>query len=461
MGKLIFVIIVAYSATLFIINSRKDRKLWSRAAESLELPLVSAHEIAGSRSGHSVQVYRTGEGVGIRIDCRGKIPTGLRLDAERSLFQRVATEDLTDMPIIKDLITKRPVIKGLIGRSSNEAVTGDADFDRKAQVLGPEPYVQAILDSSTRAQVLREVFSFGATVADGQIVRTCRQLGGAVVAVPELIELAERLALPEQEIPERLAQNALTDPVAGVQLRSLRVLIDRFAGQDIVTTTCRQVLDDLPESELRLEAACYLRKDGLDELCDLALKSQVDTDLRVRAAQHLSQGSWAERSAPTLSALLNRSSAPKELLQAAIEGLGRLRDAAAVPRLLEMAEQADPLLSPAIAVALGRIGDPSGEPGLIALLAAGDSRAQIAAAGALGHMGTAAAVEPLLEMTKGLLSRSLKQEARKAIASIQERLTGAEVGQLSVAVVAELEGALSQDQSRTGELSLNSAAEPA
>jgi HEAT repeat protein len=188
----------------------------------------------------------------------------------------------------------------------------------------------------------------------------------------------------------------------------------------------------------------------------MSLQDQVDPDLRVRAVQQLAQGSWAERSASVLQALLSRSSEPKELLLAAVDGLGRLRHAAAVPHLLEIAEEAGSTLTEAIAGALGDIGDASAEPGLIALLAAGDSPVQVAAAGALGRIGTAAAVEPLLEMTRGRASRTLKQEAKEAITSIQERLTGAEVGQLSVAEVADLEGALSKEQSQSGALSLES-----
>jgi hypothetical protein len=422
-------VVVSALGTLGIITE-KSREAWSRAADDLGMTLASPHEIRGSRSGLPVKVSGSGDEVGVKIDLRGKIPEHLFLDTEHFSLEP-------------------------------DVVIGDPAFDDRVRVFGPEPYLLATLDATNRGKLLREVVRFGTTVADGRMRRLCGQLGKAVEAVPELVEIAGHLVVSGQEIPDRLARNALTDPVAGVRMRNLRKLIEEYRQAETVVTACRQVLlDDTARSELRFEAACYLQDEGLDQLCELALQDQVDAGLRVRAIEHLVRGRWYERSAPVLEALLAQPSLPPDVLVATIAALGRLGHAAALPRMLEIARDADPRVTVEIARALGLIGDPASEPGLIELLATGDTRTRIAVARALRRIGTAAAVEPLLAISRRFASRALKQEARAAIATIQERLTGAEAGQLSVSVVTDLDGALSPGQSPTGALSFDTSSSP-
>jgi HEAT repeat protein len=82
--------------------------------------------------------------------------------------------------------------------------------------------------------------------------------------------------------------------------------------------------------------------------------------------------------------------------ESAVEALGRIGDAEAVPGLLEALHDADADVRWAAAAALERIGDAAAVPGLLAALGDADANVREAAAAALGEIGDAAAVPGLL-----------------------------------------------------------------
>jgi HEAT repeat protein len=108
-----------------------------------------------------------------------------------------------------------------------------------------------------------------------------------------------------------------------------------------------------------------------------------------------------------------------------------------------------------VVAALAQIGDAASEPALLRWLVATDSvPMKIGVARALAQVGTVAAVEPLLPLTKGLLSDGdLKRTARAAIDTIQARLGDVEAGRLSISELARQDGALSL-ATEGGELSM-------
>lgn len=101
------------------------------------------------------------------------------------------------------------------------------------------------------------------------------------------------------------------------------------------------------------------------------------------------------------------------------------------------------------------------EASLVALLAPSAAPpAQIAAAQALGAMGTAAAVEPLLALARGLLvDPTLKRLASAAVTNIQARLGQRERGAVSLTDTAASAGALALSGT-TGALSLPQGRDP-
>jgi len=97
-----------------------------------------------------------------------------------------------------------------------------------------------------------------------------------------------------------------------------------------------------------------------------------------------------------------------------------------------------------------------GEEALIAMLDSGDVEVLRAAARALERCGTLAAVAPLLNHSKGMLTdSSLKQAARQAIDAIQARHGGGERGAFSIADGGDARGGLSiAEEDRRGAVSM-------
>ncbi len=93
---------------------------------------------------------------------------------------------------------------------------------------------------------------------------------------------------------------------------------------------------------------------------------------------------------------------------------------------------------------LGSIDGAIQEDELVQLLSADGIAVRNAAIELLGHYGTVRAVEPLLPLSKGgLLGTPESAAAKKAIAAIQSRVSGAEAGGLSLTELAEGVGGLS------------------
>jgi HEAT repeat protein len=328
--------------------------------------------------------------------------------------------------------------------------TADEHFDQRARVSGSEPVALAALNNVTRAAVLK-LLQDGGAVHESRVTFPCPTLYKATVFLPWLVELAEQLSLRKVEIPQALADNAFNDPVPKVRARSFVALQQHFPDSAIA----RQVLDQAlasESSELRLEAALVMREEGKELLSEMALAADISPTLRLRAVDRLTRASWAQTTIPVLEQLL--SCEVTAVRRAAIFGLGRYRHRPAVARLLAL-DRSDSATAGSIAEALGRIGDPAAEPTLVDLLSHDDIEVATAAASALGWVGTPAAVEPLQEIAGKRRHKDLRQAAGESIQRVQNRITGAEQGQLSLVQLNAAEGALSRaGDAAGGEVSL-------
>jgi hypothetical protein len=192
------------------------------------------------------------------VDGRGRLPLALKLGAETLLTRTLAPDILT----------------------------GDAAFDHQARITGSEPVALAVLDRETRTLVMREVVHRGAVVEGGCIRLIKPKLGDVAEAIPDLVELAQHLAVSTGDIPRRLARNVDSDLQAGVRVRNLRVLLDHHRDHEVTPEVCRRALGS-PYPSLRVEAGIGLGEEGVTALCELARDESVDEELRVRAVEHL------------------------------------------------------------------------------------------------------------------------------------------------------------------------------
>jgi hypothetical protein len=405
------------------------RHSWKRTAERLGLAhstgLFGGAEMQGEIDGIWVKINKVEKGyVNLTVEGRGRIRQGLKLGSE-NLFTRTMAPDI---------------------------LTGDAAFDYDVRITGDEAVSLAVLNHATRQVVLRTVVAAGAKIEKGRIVVTKGRLGEVARAVPSVVDLAKQIEMDDNMIAANLAANATQDPLQGVRLRNLRVLLDGYRKDEITAATCRKLLLRRSQPELRLEAAIFLGKEGLEAVSEIARSDTYSEDLRVRAVDSLARASWAAQTAPLLDELLEVRSS--RIRRVAINGLGLCRYQPAVTRLQSLIRGADPGTAEEIAVALTRIADPMTEPGLIQLLDHINTRVRTAAVRGLAQIGTAAAVEPLMALTTGFGLSPLSRDAKTAIQQIQGRISGGEQGQLSVVLSDEHEGALSPaSDSESGGLS--------
>jgi hypothetical protein len=309
--------------------------------------------------------------------------------------------------------------------------TGDAEFDSRVWVEGDEAVVAGLLDDTARS-LIREKLSRRATLRDGHLILTC-PVGRADRLVGEIesgVALARRLVLPS-DLPARLATIAGADPIPAVRLRALQVLVARWPGSH-ATRAARDAAIRDPDEEIRLVTAIELGAAGEGALADLAWSPQTSEQRAVRALRALASRVPAERIVALADDALRRGR--RALASEAIGALGRAGGRLAVSRLCALAQGADFGAAVESVRALGTTADASAERALVALLGSGSLDMRVAAVVALGQVGTAAAVSPL----RGLvdvhpLDVGLRKTAVASIALIQQRLTGAAPGQLSLA----------------------------
>lgn len=397
---------------------------WRRAAVELGLgfdeSFFSPPRLRGRVRGYEVTVDvendRAGKGVSVRVGGHGLLPSELFL-----------TREGWGSRLVKSI------------RGGEDLVTGDPLFDREVFVQGPSADTLARLDARARRQIRAALAVPMTKVEGGQIVRE-RDLGGTsdvVRQIEELVSLAECLRLT-REVPDKLAHNVEHEVVPEVRLSNLRRL-QSMPSHPAAERASRAACEDA-DPRLRLEGAMHLGEDGFNVLAALvdttddgshrSPRPDMRLPVRIQALRHLVQRFDASRVAPIIRRQLEIGT--PRLLEAAIEGAGRLRLTSLLPDLRAKIPEADEAVALAITEAVTRIADDTAEPDLLRLLDHGSPRVQERSAEALGAHGTVHAIPALRERAAGSSTRTLRRAAQRAIQSIQERLEGAEPGQLAV-----------------------------
>jgi HEAT repeat protein len=337
---------------------------------------------------------------------------------------------------------------------TREVEVGDEGFDREFFVDGPAETVRAVFDAETRSRLRSLTGYVRLELLDGELRadlpdRSTSDLHDRLAHVtPKLLEAANRLARPT-EIPQRLAQNALSDPQPVVRLECLLLLTRQFGGDPVTRATLLAAdRDDSPE--IRLRAAMALGADGRERL--FALAASGPDEHGARAVAVLDRHLGAERALALLQTALSRRGI--QTARAVVDVLGRMGGPDAVRALVRVMAEERGDLAVTAAHALGRCRLAIAEGPLIEALGREDEAPlRVAAAEALGACASVQAVLPLKEAeARHLLDIAFRRAARHAVAEIQARATGATPGQLSLA--AGETGQLSlTDEDETGRLS--------
>jgi HEAT repeat protein len=210
--------------------------------------------------------------------------------------------------------------------------------------------------------------------------------------------LAALAALPEGPAREQAILAALEDEAPVVRERAIR-LATRYIEP--------QVLGELVADEVnairRNAAITALERQGPYAVNHLAsMLARPEKDVVMFALQTLAR--IGDSSVVPSVAPLARHTDPN-IAQSAIEALGQLRSAGAVPHLLQLL-QGDLWLQVAAIDALGEIGDPAAVESLLALIP--DSIVAEPAVKALERIAAPASLEPLLTLLISVRERSLR-----------------------------------------------------
>ncbi len=330
-----------------------------------------------------------------------------------------------------------------------EIEVGDKRFDDTFFIGGPPNLVLALLDAETRRLLFHMSLNGKLDISRGELRVIQMPDENVPHALPLLLDVGRRFAQP-MDIPRRLAENAHQDPIPGVRLSNLLLLIRELPKDPATAEALRKACSD-PSPEIRLRAAREVGAEGRGIFLELAESLENDA-VSAEAVSTLGRALPFERTKAILDRALSRRCV--RTVRACLEAIGRRGDASDVDILAKILENEDGELAPTAAWALGAIGSPAAEPPLIAALQRDQSDLRVVAANALGHVGSVAAVLPLKEMADRLLLGEIRKAARQAIAEIQSRVLGASPGQLSLAGAEA--GQLSLAEADAGQLSLAS-----
>jgi hypothetical protein len=371
--------------------------------------------------------------------------------AEHSMSYPAVHVEFRDRPLsTMGLASERAMTP--YARLAPEMEIGDPAFDAAYWVTGTPALARAHLDAELR-RLLCAQDGWGLTQLSRGKLRTLLEVEGGGVplenAVRGLLAIARRLAEPV-DVPERLADLVLGDPMPGVRRETLRALVREFPDHPRTDAALRQALAD-PEAEVRVRAATALGAAGTATLHAIATDPGTEDSTAALAVTSL------ERRLPTatLGALLDDALRRRRLhtARACLEQLGRGPAEETMEPLVKVLGVDRTELAPCAARALGRLGSPAAEGPLLAALEREVPGLRTDAAEALGRVGTVGAVLPLKEAAVRWSGEGdFPRIARQAVAAIQERAAGAAHGQLALAE--DESGRISLADGTAGQLSM-------
>jgi len=337
-------------------------------------------------------------------------------------------------------------------RGTPDTPVNDPEFDELALVQGRESEVVALMNEENRAGVKRLVLEGGTLT--GQTLTLTRtgtmtSSNPIVSAVRDLVELARDLQGP-RPISRALARNALKDPLCGVRLRNLLLLIDQHPDNPVVQDTARQLVDD-PDGAVRMVALAW--EGDWRRGHKLYGRHPVGDDGLVVLARAATNSGGSDAGDVLLKIALSAGVPPRPR-NIAITTLLHQED----PRLLSQLTglvDLDESVAKVVATVLADLSDPVHEPTLVKLLDHDAIAVRLAAIEGLGVVGSIQTVGLLLPLTSGVFTQGrLKRASSRAIRQIQVRSGVPQGGgQLSVVDPQGGGGALSRAEPEGGQVS--------
>lgn len=336
-----------------------------------------------------------------------------------------------------------------------ELELGDEAFDREAYLQGAPALIRAIFDAETRRamrallggklRVTRgaasRVVDVRASVSDDELRVDLpdRVFSSPLPWLPEvlkaLLDAGARLQRPD-DLAAKIAANTRVEPVQAVRLANLQTLGREFPSHAATRDAFVAALAD-EDQQVRLQAAIALGPDGRQTLLDIAGRDDVPDAIAARAIEALGTEFGPERAIEKLESAI-RVGGPA-VARACIAVIGAAGTPAGVRALVRVLSSAQPSLAVPAAEALGAAASVAEvseevERALIEALGCESAEVRVAAANALARGATPLAVIPLRNaIGERPLDLEFRRAARQAIAQIQERVTGASPGQLSLA----------------------------
>ena len=319
--------------------------------------------------------------------------------------------------------------------------TGCPSFDAEHLVTGSSLRT-ALAHLGLRGRTaVNQLRRSGATIEHGAVEHELRPADLTTHLIGVTLDAAEALTLRGRTVEEALADNAVTDPEAGVRLANLRQLLLHNPSSQPAMVAAHASLR-LPGWGARIEAAAFLAPAAGDLLMEAMTQVGVTEEERVRALEVILAHYPPEMALAAVTAGLR--STHRAVRVAALVRAAGLSKERLQPLLLELILTADDAEGTRIAQLLTERGDWQAEEALLNLLTRTDPGVRLAAIGALGAVGTGRAIDSLEPLTRGFFGNGPEKAAAKAaLERIKVRRAASPVGRVSLADMGDVRGGLS------------------
>ncbi|MEM1176956.1 MAG: hypothetical protein AAGM22_01325 [Acidobacteriota bacterium] len=430
-------VIGAIAAGFLVLQRHLGKKAWEELAA--ELGLEFSMTFGGEKSLHG---SLRGFGVSIHGGSQNKNNTQKPMIVVRGVDPGFT-------------LAREGAISRLVGRDIS---TGDPEFDSQLKILGDEVRARAVLGDEARRLAFFVISTKGGELQNSRLTVNFKGLPDVRSTLESMLQLAERLRWPQpNEIPVLLAERALNDDSFGVRLEAFRQLTTSFPRSDRTLFTAEQLLR-AHSADLRLEASLVLLRTSskhseraAETLVELVKRRHVAAASRRAGLAALASSRHRETTIPLMADILRGADQDPSIRSAALEGLFQAK---AHDELLKVrpvgAEECERL-----AQMLRRVGV-AAEPQLLELLHHPEDSVRLATIKSLEHVGGRTALAPLHEVSESgtFFDGKVARAARGALETIQRRIGGPQGGEISIAAVSPLDGALSPTKaSKGGEVS--------
>jgi hypothetical protein len=378
--------------------------------------------LAGLRDGAFVQVTIGREDVGLG---QRKVHIAVSGDGKNRLALARAGK-----PAIDDR-SKTPSLPPL----------GDTPFDKVVRLAGSPTRTTAIMDQSTRAEVMAAIGGWQTLIcldADSpsfflRDVHRCSieqplpiPSADMAQAIEGSCRLAQKVSIAPDQVLPGLRQNASKDPSPWVRCRNLQVLIEHYRDDAGLPGIIATAMHDEHQAVRAIASTFAGGQTAFRELSSLLAHAKGPDRLRADALDYLVQHFPMPQVRSLVETAVASSCEPMRTV--ALKAAATSGDAALVHLVCSMIKKGRFEHCERIVQWLASSKADCIEPALLDLLATGQSASALPALEAIAAIGTERSVGALL----GLLGGRFGMAARAALDQIQARTKAIDAGRLSI-----------------------------